>query len=43
MSKVGLNNFLKKFPDDTKSWRNATDEVRDIARTAKECYNELEK
>lgn len=42
MSKIGLNKFLKQFPDDTKSWANATDEVRDIARTAKEYYNEYE-
>jgi hypothetical protein len=42
MSKIGLNKFLKKFPDNATSWRYATDEVRDIARTAKEYYNELE-
>ena len=42
MSKTGLNKFLKIFPDDAKSWANATEEVRDIARTAKEYYNEYE-
>ncbi len=42
MSKAGLTKFLAKFPDDTKSWAKATDEVRDIARTAKEYYNEME-
>lgn len=42
MSKIGLNKFLNKFPNDATSWRFATDEIRDIARTAKEYYNELE-
>ncbi len=42
MSKVGLKKFLDKFPNNAKSWADATDEVRDIARTAKEYYNELE-
>ena len=31
--------FLAKFPDNATSWAKATDEVRDIARTAKEYYN----
>lgn len=43
MSKTGLKKFLSQFPDDTKSWSKATDEVRDIARTAKEHYNYYEK
>ncbi len=38
-----LQKFLNKFPDDTDSWRWATDEVRDIARSAREFYNELNK
>lgn len=42
MSKIALKKFLAQFPDDAKSWAKATDEVRDIARTAKEYYNELE-
>jgi len=42
MKKAALVKFLSKFPDDAKSWKEATDEVRDIARTAKEYYNELE-
>jgi len=43
MSKAGLVKFLGKFPDNTESWKYATDEVRDIARAAKEHYNEHER
>ena len=35
-----VENFLKQFPDDTDTWKNATDEIRDIARNIKELYNE---
>jgi hypothetical protein len=42
MSKLGLNKFLKKFPDDAKTWAKATDEVRDIAREIKEHYNQYD-
>ncbi len=38
-----LKEYLDSFPDDTQSWADATDEIRDIARTAKEYYNELNK
>jgi hypothetical protein len=36
-----IEKFLKKFPDNTNSWKEATDEIRDMAKTAKEYYNEL--
>ena len=42
MSKAGLTKFLKKFPDNAKSWSEATDEVRDIAREIKEYYNQYD-
>lgn len=42
MSKTGLVKFLKQFPDDAKSWAKATDEIREIARSVKEYYNEFE-
>ncbi len=35
-----INSFLNKFPDDATSWKQATDEVRDISRVARETYNE---
>lgn len=34
--------FLAKFPNNATSWAQATDEIRDLARTAKELYNELD-
>lgn len=37
-----LNKFLDKFPNDAKSWRDATGEVQDIARTAREYLGELD-
>jgi hypothetical protein len=37
-----IESFLSKFPDNATSWKNATDEIRDISRTAKEYYNELD-
>jgi len=37
-----IEDFLKQFPDNATSWADATDEVRDFARTAKEYYNELD-
>lgn len=37
-----LNKFLDKFPNDAKSWRDATEEIRDIARTAREYLGELD-
>lgn len=37
-----LEKFLAKFPDDATSWAQATDEIRDMARTAKEYYNEID-
>jgi len=36
-----LEEYLEQFPNDAKSWGDATDEVRDIARYAKEIYNEF--
>lgn len=37
-----IEKFLAKFPDNATCWSQATDEIRDLARTAKEIYNELE-
>ena len=39
---ISLKDFLDEFPNDAKSWRYATDEIRDIARKAKEYINELQ-
>lgn len=36
-----LKQFLSLFPDDAQSWADATDEVRDLARSAKELFNEM--
>lgn len=40
--KTDLENFLAKFPDNASNWTQATDEIRDLARTAKEYYNEID-
>lgn len=37
-----IEKFLAKFPDNAICWSQATDEIRDLARTAKEIYNEIE-
>lgn len=37
-----IETFLNQFPNDAKSWNAATDEVRDLARGAKQFYNELD-
>lgn len=37
-----LNKFLDKFPNDAKTWRDATGEVQDIARTAREYLSEFD-
>lgn len=37
-----IEKFLSKFPDDAKSWGQATDEIRDLARSAKETYNDID-
>ncbi len=34
-----LESYLDEFPDDAQSWAQATDEIQDLAREAKECYN----
>lgn len=34
--------YLYNFPDDATSWDQATDEIRDLARTVKEYYNEID-
>lgn len=34
-----IERFLAKFPDNATSWDKATDEIREIARTAREYYN----
>ena len=35
--------FLARFPDDARSWAEATEEIRDMARTAREYHTELDK
>lgn len=37
-----LEKFLEQFQSDTKSWRNAGDEVRDICRTLREYAEEYD-
>ena len=37
-----LTKYLNQFPDNATSWAQATDEVRDLARTIKEFYNDEE-
>lgn len=37
-----LKKYLDNFPNDAKSWAQATDEILDIARTAREFYNEFD-
>jgi hypothetical protein len=37
-----LDKFLSQFPDNAKSWGQATDEIRDLARSAKEHINEYD-
>lgn len=37
-----LYKFLDKFDNNATSWRNATDEIPDIARTAREFLAELD-
>lgn len=37
-----IENFISKFPDNATCWSQATDEIRDLARTAKEYYNEID-
>lgn len=34
--------LFKEFPTDASSWKYATDEMRDITRTARELYNQVE-
>lgn len=34
-----LESFLSKFPDDAKSWSEATDEIRELAREIRINYN----
>lgn len=36
-----LENFLATFPDNATSWREATDEIRDLAYKIRSTYNEL--
>lgn len=40
--KTKIEKFLSQFPDNATSWAQATDEVRDLARGAKEIYNEID-
>ena len=37
-----LENFLEQFPTDATSWVQATDEVRDLARTSREFLDEYD-
>jgi hypothetical protein len=34
-------NFLDKFPNDATEWKQATDEIRELARFAREIYNDI--
>lgn len=40
--KKAIQNFLTQFPDTATCWSQATDEIRDLAREAKEIYNEID-
>ena len=37
-----IERFLDKFPTNATSWREATDEVRDLARTSREMLDEYD-
>ena len=37
-----IERFLDKFPTNATSWREATDEVRDLARASREMLNEYD-
>ena len=37
-----IEKFLEKFPTDATSWREATDEVRDLARASREMLDEYD-
>jgi hypothetical protein len=37
-----LTKFLSQFPNDATSWKNATDEVRDICRICRENIEEFD-
>ncbi|CDN30239.1 hypothetical protein BN938_0132 [Mucinivorans hirudinis] len=38
-----IERFLERFPTDAKTWHNATDEIRDLARTTREILEDCEK
>ena len=38
----GLDNYLNKFPSDTTKWSQATDELKDICRMAREFIGEYD-
>ena len=37
-----MDNYLNEYPDDAKSWADATDELKDIAKTAREFIGEYD-
>ena len=37
-----IERFLEQFPTDATSWREATDEVRDLARASREMLDEYD-
>ena len=37
-----IEKFLEQFPTDATSWRQATDEVRDLARASREMLDEYD-
>lgn len=37
-----VSNFFKQFPRNAKNWADATDEVKEIARLARETYEEID-
>ncbi|WP_348715913.1 hypothetical protein [uncultured Alistipes sp.] len=40
--KTKIEEFLERFPKNATCWSQATDEVRDMARTARELLEECE-
>jgi len=40
--KIAIEKFLSQFPDNATCWSQATDEVRDMAREARQIYNDLD-
>lgn len=37
-----IESFLEKFPNNASSWKDATDEVRDLAKSARLIYTDID-